>query len=64
MRATSVQEGEDGDPALGELPRDVLRAIYAAHAIGSYKSEGVEVTLLPSSDPHAQLPHCVPAIST
>ena len=24
---------------------------YAAHAIGSYESEGVEVTLLPSSDP-------------
>ena len=24
---------------------------YAAHAIGSYQSEGVEVTLLPSSDP-------------
>ena len=36
---------------------------YAAHAIGAYHAEGVDVTLLPSPIRRALLSHFVPAIS-
>ena len=38
---------------------------YAAHAIGAYQAEGVDVTLLPVGRSRAApLPRCVPARST